>query len=285
MKTLLIIFSILLMPFISHTQNLELQAYSGYSFERKAQHGNSPEAFFPMINTTWVNHNVTEEPVNYSLAKGIPIGVSLMYQINNYLSTGLSVNYIFSDTYSAEFKSNMAYSDYTKLTLKGRYFDISPKVEIRYPFNNKWSIFTNLGLNIAFAKVIYSYHEDIGDYPDETVRNITNWDLILHGGTSLGYSISMGSKFQLTKHLGIMASLSFTDIKYTPKEAEYTSFSYNGNDYLDSLTVRQRYFQFMDTPNENTSSNEPRQLKKYTFPFHNWGINVGFIYLINVNKE
>jgi len=74
---------------------------------------------------------------------------------------------------------------------------------------------------------------------------------------------------------------------YSPTHWERTSYRVNGTEYLNQLATSDRYGNYVKEINSSTPqvSTSWRQSLKYSAPFSNVGLNVGFAFILARHKS
>ncbi|MBS1617918.1 MAG: hypothetical protein JST76_05345 [Bacteroidetes bacterium] len=107
------------------------------------------------------------------------------------------------------------------------------------------------------------------------------------GDVSLGFYSSLGIQIKLSRHVSLSLAAVCIAASYSPTHWERTSYTINGTDQLSQLQVSDRYGNYVKEINSGTtqSPTSPRVSLRYSAPFSNVGLNVGFAFLLAKHKS
>ncbi len=184
-----------------------------------------------------------------------------------------------------------SFTQYVEQTNNGdRYqYDISqrglagqliPHLSFRHEFNKITPIF-EVGMLVGVNAIKETTN---GTYNSSSHMTTTVWE---KGGVSLGFYSSLGIQIKLSKRVSFSLAAVCTASSYSPTNWERTTYVVNGTDQLSQLQPADRYGNYVKEINTGTiqSPTSPRQSLRYSAPFSNVGLNVGFAFLFAKHKS
>jgi len=213
----------------------------------------------------YTGSQVTRVKLNYG--KGVTGNLALGYMFNPNIGAELGIGYLSGDKTELQSVYNNRVENYTNFS---RMLLLTPSLVISA---GKEGInpYAKFGLVAAKGKVVQQL--------ELSQNGVTEMETQYTGGWGLGLQAALGLEIGLSDQLGFFTELSMNNLSYAPQKAEIVNFRYNGNDYLNTLSVRDRETTYVDEYNQNQdTSNMPKQRLKENLPFSNVGLMVGVKY-------
>lgn len=95
---------------------------------------------------------------------------------------------------------------------------------------------------------------------------------------NLGYRISSGIEYRLTKNLDACLSFDLSQTSYQPEHSKIISYVVDNKEKLANLSRSEIEYIYCNSPDYNTSSDEPSQFITKKVPFSSWSWNIGLKY-------
>lgn len=236
----------------------------GYNLPMNAQviGHNTKETYVPDVG-----YEGSAEGVYGSYGSGVAINAAIGGNISGNLGYDVEVGYVLGKKYSTEYDYEYpGYTEQEKLTSYARSFQFAPALSFTAGTGNIQP-YTRMGPVLAFTKLT-GESESYNTYNDNTV----NQTIEASGGISFGFKGALGVTLNADKKIQFFIETNFTSLSYSPKKGEYTQYTVNGTDALESFPDEQRKFKFKDKIDEGDSSNT--QLKE-KFSLGSLGLQAG----------
>ena len=227
------------------------------------------------------DYNYTQKTIPLSLGNGINFGINAGYLINKNIGFDLGINYQLGNEISGTINSTYfdplpspqyEYSTFTE-SYKSNMLYITPSFLLRTDLE-KFSPYTKLGLALGYGKIINKHSEEDNRFGSSTsTKEFT-------GGLALGFEMSIGGTYTINDKLGVYAEAYYRNMTYSPKKATITSYTKDGEDYIDQLTTSFKETEFSKEVTENIDRNQfdfssPSKETLISFPYHSLGLKLG----------
>ncbi len=293
MKKFLIVCSFVFVTIICNAQTLYFKAIGSFQVSL-----NSDNFYL------WADQVITSgdsllyffshEAVPYSLGGGKSVGGSLGFTLKNNFGIDLAVIYSKSSTQKFHIKSDwkLGYGyniqvNY-KIELDAKSIIISPTLHFKQPIGNNY-FYSRFGLLFAAISMKrndnYALYNNIpGYYPSEITKKTEEFAR----SNSTGITAGLGFEYYLFSSFYLFADVSYNYLKCVPESSKYTKYDYQGEDQLESMTISEKEFDYVnkysDTDNQNPD--KPSKELKASYPFDNIAIQFGLKYnLKNFSKK
>lgn len=253
-------------------QNFYIKFDAGYGVGVKPSHM-STSSFHYHENEDTSSTSYYYQLNNLAIGSGLKAGGAMGWKLSEHLnfeiglgySRGKSREYTFLDQYTYDYWID-AYVNLTSVySYRSTLYQLRPALLIRAS-DRKWTPYFGLGLVAGLASMEENYNLKIintvpGYYPTESIEQVTTFKRRL----SLGYALSGGLEWSISKNAWVFFEGRYTDISYSPSEAEVTAYKYRGEDELNNLTDSERYIEFVDAYSDTEVGEyvPSKQLKKY----------------------
>ncbi|WP_312075113.1 outer membrane beta-barrel protein [Chryseobacterium sp.] len=212
------------------------------------------------------------EVVPFSLGKGPSVGIDIGYMFTQNIGAELGVDYLFGSQTTFR-ETETQFPTYTAdQNICGKMLQFKPAMVFAAGSGNV-KPYAKAGVVIGVASKITSEYE-IRDtnYSSDYYEEYT-------GGVAVGFHGALGLDYALNNKMSVFGELTAVGLNYSPDKGEVTRAVENGQDYLNELTVNDREIEFVNsTDGTAQTSNQPRKELKFSAPFSNVGLNIGFKY-------
>lgn len=244
----------------------------GYAFPLSA---GTMEEFY---NYSHQENSSTYEQVYFSMGKGVNFGGAFGYMFNKHVGAELGLSYIMGaktkikDQYSNDYNESV-----TDITMSSNFFRVIPSIVIAAGTENI-NPYAKFGVIIGTGSIDAEY-----EYKGSVIGGGVEIEKYkFNGGVAIGINAALGALFNLSDNISIFGELNAINMSYTPTKGEITEATYNGVDYLENMTTRDREIEFVDKYtydyNNPPSETEPSQQLKQKFPYGSIGINAGIVF-------
>ena len=262
---------------IASAQNFTVSLKSGYAFAINKHNSSTDVPFIDLTNQEYINDEMQSEYTEYSFGKGIPLCLAAGYQTNKNIAFNIGFYYNIGSLYSAEFKSDKEYSDYSTQKYSGKIKGLVPSVKFIAPLNEKLYLYAETGLMIAMPEITAKIYSDEGEY-DPTIRHIHEEEYRIYGGISYGFSSNAGIAYKINKIIALSFDVSYLGLTFKPTNAEKTKYTIDGEDVLDKVSIERKKYIFVDEYSDYEEE-KPTEILKTNYPFSNIVLNLGVVFL------
>jgi hypothetical protein len=204
---------------------------------------------------------------NWFSKKDIGFGLKL----NTHFSTALpsSDDVYYTDGTSAHF-------DFTD---KAFSFQFIPHISFKHDFKVVTPIL-EMGMIAGLNDINESYTATLssGDFVQSSLRE--------HGGVMLGFYSSLGLAFKISKVVRFMLVVNCHVASYSPTHWNRTLYNYDNMNQMSYLPTNIAQGVYVNQINQTAppSASQPAQELKYSTPFSNVGLSIGFSFVISKKK-
>lgn len=230
--------------------------------------------------TVQVNQT-TRTNVKGSFGKGTSINAFAGYEIKPNLCLQLDVNFLYGIHYKATYLNDTLYKQ--ELDLSATMLKAAPSIIAKIG-TGKTEPYLKAGVLFRLAGSI----KNKTTFQDLQTQIISDSHTKYNYGFSCGVVTSAGISSKINKKLKFTAELCVQLQTWSPKKAEVTKYTVNGEDRTAQLLPSQKTINFTNsysTNANNYSGYKPNQQLKLYMPFSSIGINVGFIYTFQKKSE
>ncbi len=239
-----------------------LSASSGYAFMYAGM--NSYNAFL-------VDHIIDEtgsyyETKNFSLAEGLNFGVDFGYRITKHIASEIGFSYLSGNAFEFVQKDKKTIHD--ERAISATMYRISPTIII------------STGNTLLAPYMKFGVVFGIGNIHLKSKTGNTEKDLKMRGGIPIGITGALGIEYIINDNFSCFAQISTVNMNYFPEKGEITKWTENGIDVLPeksfrekNITYKNKYY--LKQEDQNADPNKPRDNTGMSYPFGNFGINIG----------
>lgn len=214
------------------------------------------------------------EVVPFSLGKGPSVGIDIGYMFTQNIGAELGVDYLFGSRTTFR-ETDTQFPTYTAdQNICGKMLQFKPAMVFSAGTGNI-KPYTKAGVVIGVAGKItseYEVREANTNYSSDYYEEYT-------GGVAVGFHGALGLDYALNNKMSVFGELTAVGLNYSPDKGEVTRAVENDQDYLNELTVNDREIEFVNsTDGTAQTSSQPRKELKFSAPFSNVGLNIGFKY-------
>jgi hypothetical protein len=226
------------------------------------------------------NYYTTQQNVVYkSFGQGGNIALSFDWFSKKNIGCGMKLNAMISSPYTSTASVSYLSAPYSgnfTFTNKPFSFQFIPHINFKHDFKVVSPIL-EMGMLIGITNDIESYEAKYGtgDVAQSTINH--------HGNVMLGFYSSLGLSFRISGAVRFILAGTCTAASYSPSKWDRTSYVFDGQDRLSNLSVGDKqgvYVKQLDLTAPQPA-NQPHQSLKYSMPFSNFGINVGFSFVVS----
>ncbi len=268
---------LLILSIITKAQNFTLSLKSGYAFAANKYNSSTDIPFIALTNQEYINDKLQSEYIEYSFGKGIPLYLAVGFQTNKNIAFNIGFYYNIGNSYSAEFKSDKEYSDYSNQKYSGKIKGLVPSIKFIAPLNEKLYLYAETGLMIAMPEITAKIYSDEGEY-DPTIRHIYEEEYRIYGGISYGFSSNVGIAYKINKIIALSFDVSYLGLTFKPTNAEKTKYTIDGEDVLDKVSIESKEYIFVDEYSDYEAK-KSTEIIKTNYPFSNIVLNLGVVFL------
>ncbi len=246
------------------SQGAYVSANLGFGFPMSSQ---DIEGF---MNETSGSNSTTREQIFMSFGKGFNFGGTFGYMFNKNVGAELGISYLMGGKTKAIYDYSGGKTDYS---FSGKMLRFVPALVVTAG-SEGLNPYARFGFVIGKA----SLKQEVEDNDD---GDIMKGKLKYSGGMSFGVNAAAGVMFALGDKMSFFAELNSVNMSYSPKKAEFTELTYNGEDMLPDLTTSVKEVEFVDevtTSSTPPPDSEPHKELKHKMPFGSIGINFGVIF-------
>lgn len=226
-------------------------------------------------NISSINAASTYDKVNFSLGKGLYIGLTGGYKVSEVASVELNVSYLNGAPVKAISKSiDTAGSYYVDMnySMNARMIYLNPALMISISPEKKCNPYVKFGITCGIGKL------------NETIKgenfNGEYWDMktVYSNGHALGFTSSLGVLYKASDLLSVFCEARVNGLSYSPNKNVLTKFTKDGIDQLPSMTVYDKELIYVDaynTQNGPIDDTKPREMTKTLFSLYNYGLHIG----------
>lgn len=230
------------------------------------------------LDTVTDNSYHQNQPISFG--RGSKYGGSIGYEISKNFGVEFGVEYTKSKEFEYTYVDNYKHIlEPEEIKLKDEYnnrfnakmLSFHPEVYIKSD-HEKFRPYLKLGMVIAqCSNTIYQglYLSGTGYMSSYISRELAN-----EKNVSLGFSVGTGFDLKLFEGIYFTAEIKYSNITYSPKKGEVTSYTIDGESVVDLLNTNEKYIEYVDeyyaTQNDNPST--PYQDLKVQYIFDNLAV-------------
>ncbi|MCO5251082.1 MAG: porin family protein [Candidatus Kapabacteria bacterium] len=249
------------MPILAFSQSFYTSLKAGYGFSLSGV-DNTTTMFLSSYKNHGGSYLNTEE---FSFGEGVNFGMDFGYNIVEYFAVEIGLSYLPEKT----FLTKKQYSETNKFEVvsSGQMFIINPSLVLSAG-DNLFIPFLKLGVAFGIGNMEFT-HKSSGN------RNT----LEASGGTPIGITGAFGMEIKFQENLSFFIQANSISMSYLPANGEITEYYEYGSNILPKLTYRDKNLRLTNNISsyEETSPdpNKAREVKWMSFPFDNFGFNLG----------
>jgi len=211
-------------------------------------------------------NNNTVKAINGSFNHGLNLGLNLGYNFNKHCGADLGMNYLMGSPLKTTSTSG---SNNSVSELKANFIFIQPSLTLSAGLD-KFNPYVKLGPSIGLGSFKEAATET-GGYGN-SYREVKYFR-----GIALGIRSAIGANYKLTNKLHLNLELWNVYMSYAPSKGEITKATYNGQNVLGMMDIRDKKTDFVDSYDRSVFSppNEPSKELKTSFPLSAIGLNIG----------
>lgn len=221
--------------------------------------------------TMFMNHIIDgsdsyREAKDFSLAEGMNFGVDFGYRINRNIATEIGFSYLSGNTF--EFVQKDKNTIYDAQSISASMYRISPTFVITTG-NTLLAPYVKFGVVFGIGNILYN----------QKTENM-EMELKMSDGISIGITGALGLEYIISDNFSCFAQLNTMNMSYFPEKGEITKWTEKGKDVLPEKSYRDmnlvytnKYYYQRDE--QNPDPNKPRKNLGMSYPFSNFGINIG----------
>ena len=223
--------------------------------------------------TQEANGDWTREAVPFSYGQGANFGLDLGYMFSKNLGAELGIDYLMG----AKTETTRTYNDgdVSKYDHYGKMLLLQPKVVVKA--NPKTvTPYAKFGLAVGLMPKVNEDYRETWNNGNSYYTEVFE----MEEGMAFGVTGAVGFDYALNSNMAVYTELRSMAVSYSPKKGTYTEALYNGEDDLQYWDYDQIHYEYVDQlhANDNQGDNTPTKETKFTLPFSNFGLNVGFKY-------
>jgi hypothetical protein len=240
--------------------------------------------------------NDFRERVNASYGSGLNVGVVIGKMFNPNLGVELGASYLLGKSiensdftkYSNYYSSNgSSYNLSSESIYESNYsksvsmYKIMPTVifsagyEGLSPYAKLGAVIGNGSLTSVDEGTDISSDFNAGIFSSENYKIVEEYS----GGFALGFGTALGVSYTMNAATSIYVEGYFESFNYSPKRREMTEYTINGSNTLDSLSVSQKEYEYVDeissTGSSSQNENEPTKLLRIVYPMTTAALRFG----------
>ena len=234
---------------------------------------------FPDGNITFFDDGSKEVGVyKISLGSGMNYSLSINHERNN--SLGFSCQLSFLKGRINEKVINISGHSNASEQHRGNMLWIAPQVRIKASKVKKFTPYLEIGPTFGLlCQIIVRERASNSSGFSETKK-------LYNGGVSYGASSAIGSTYQILKDSKwkLNFEVGMTSASYGPKRSEVILWEQNGENTLETLSIREKYIiykkKYIENRNNPPDPNNPRIDTKKYYPFSSIRLSLGISYQI-----
>jgi len=114
-----------------------------------------------------------------------------------------------------------------------------------------------------------------GFFSNENYKRVEEYS----GGFAFGFGTALGVSYTMNSATSIYLEGYFESFNYSPKRREMTEYTINGSNTLDSLSVSQKEYEYVDeisdSGNSSQNENEPTKVLRIVYPMSTAALRFG----------
>ena len=293
MKRILLLAGICLASLCLSAQSFYIKPYAGYGTGVSGSLFNITSSDYyesPDSNNTSYSY----ESVKISFGKGKRFGFAIGTEITKNIAFELAADFSKGKSREIELHSNNVYQydqDFS-LEINDKYYfesksaQIAPGIIIKSS-NRKITQYFKIAAIINFTRFTENFERYIFNtlptyYPFESYTHVLkyNWT------PSAGLKTAIGFEYYLFNNLYVFAEAQYNNLSASPKKSELTEYKYRGEDRLETLTIRERNFEYVTEFDDTDNANPDKPEKKLPeqFILSNMTIIAGVRFDVNLKK-
>jgi len=226
-------------------------------------------------NISSINAASTHDKINFSLGKGLYIGLTGGYKISEIASVELNVSCLSGSPVKANNKATDTAGTYyvdMNYSMKAGMVYLNPAFQISMSPEKKFNPYAKFGIIFGFGKL------------NETINGMyytgEYWDMniVYRDGHALGFSSSLGVVYKVSDLLNVFCEARLNALSYSPNKNVLTKFTKDGADQLASMPVYDKEVIYVDaynTQNGPIDDTKPREMTKSLYSLYSYGLHIG----------
>jgi opacity protein-like surface antigen len=241
---------------------------SGYAFE-----SSKGEGVF-VGNTTEITQGVFKnEVVDYSLGKGINIGVAIGYMFNKNIGTEIAINYLKGG--KTQGLNRSLDNTFEENSIAASLLQINPKIVLALGYE-KINPYSKFGLVIGLNPSVVLTQN--GQFFEDNITNKTELVTEFNGGQSIGFNAASGLMFNISDNFGLFGELNLTSLTYSPTKGTIKKAILNGINQLPQIPENEKNIKFLDEYTTSNTIDRSNEVRRFALPFGSLALNIGAKY-------
>jgi len=138
--------------------------------------------------------------------------------------------------------------------------------------------YARFGLIVGVLPIMYHYFD--ADQPSVNPPNEINALQTYYGGVALGFNVTGGINFHISKLISMFAELNFIGMNFSPTKSEIIKYNINGVDQLPTMNTKQKETDYVTklTVGEQIPDTSPNKRLRKTYPLNSVGASFGVMF-------
>lgn len=232
------------------------------------------ETFFNVNND---NNTVRLQQPAFSLGAGFIMEASIGYFFNDYIGIDMGFQYQIGSkvSFSQEYVI-LTQTEHKESNIYAKRFSFIPSLIMKVgdgkvqPFFKVGPMFGSISQRLEEITTL------------DTNVAVKNWKY--EGPMAIGLSVEFGAQYNISEHMGVYLSSTFSNMVYTPTQAEAVFATKNGMRVDESLQPFERTLLFVDWSDDPYNAGpqdpmKPTRLQSQSFTYSNITLELGMQYL------
>jgi len=219
-------------------------------------------------NSSSNNDSAKIDQVNVSLGKGVSFVVTAGYMFNKYLGAEIGFNYLLGTKTKAVYITDYGKTDYF---ISADMIRFVPSVVITAGLD-RVNPYAKFGMILGIGSVTNEMTYEEGS-------TLVEKTFVMSGGTAIGCMAVTGVLVKLNKHFSFFGELTMVSLSYAPTKGKLIHATYNNNDLLPGLSVKDKETEYVRSLKVNyldpEPDDQPKKELRQKLPFGSFGISAG----------